>query len=537
MSTATRTADPLGGVPAGASRTLSVPRRLAAAGWAVLAAVLAVLLARYWNGPPYSPDSWGYYELSRHLGGDFFRVDSWRSYQSTEPYGLSFGPLWPVLWGGTAALTRTGAHAGLLAAVGCVLGTAAALSALGRRVGVRGLGPLVTVGLLAFPPYLDEMLAARTFPLAGLLLSLLVLALVGTDRRPGPAWPAVGAVTGALVLTRPGLLFAVPLLAVLLLVTHRRQWRQLLGAGLVLAAVLTPWAVYGLAHFGTPFPGDNRIVVAAVPQLYFSDVLDLDRVPTYADDPTGWLARLAGNVPGTATEVLRAAILAPTVVLTAGGLLLLHRWWAVRPAPGWLPVLLIVLPTFVAEVTFAELSTGYRDHRYLSLVVLLLVLTSVVLLYRTPVPARLAGRTVGVAGAGLAVALLALPAAWALTFQFDTVPPQPHALDGGPVEQELRRCQDDGTTLAMRSGTLTARHSALTGARTANLPHNFAQLTPAQRRNWITTYGIGQLYLPPVGAAPEHVRPDDEPLTLLAAAARVTPDRCATIGRLYRVTP
>jgi hypothetical protein len=240
--------------PVGATRTLPMPGWLVAAGWATLVGVLAFLLVHYWNGPPYNPDSWRYYELSQTLGGDFFRITSRHSYQSAEPYSMGCGPLWPILVGITAALTRTGPQAGLLAAAACVLAMAAVLSVLGRRVGARGLGPIVTIGLLAFVPFLDEMLTARTFPLAGLLLSLLILALVTTDRRPALAWPGAGAAAGALVLTRPDTLPAVVLLAVLLVLAHRRDWRWLIPAGLVFAVAMAPWGASGRTTASSRWP-------------------------------------------------------------------------------------------------------------------------------------------------------------------------------------------------------------------------------------------------------------------------------------------
>ncbi|WFE19294.1 hypothetical protein O7621_15135 [Solwaraspora sp. WMMD937] len=548
MSTLTRltgrpTEDPTSD-PVDARRTLSVPGWLPAAGWATLVGVLAVLLLYYWDGPPYNPDSWRYYELSQTLGGDFFRIASRHSYQSPEPYSMGCGPLWPILVGVTAALSGTGPQAGLLAAAGCVLAMAAVLSVIGRRVGVPGLGPVVTVGLLGFVPFLDEMLTARTFPLAGLLLSLLLLALVSTDRRAALAWPAAGAAGGGLVLTRPDTLPAVLLLAVLLVVIRRRDWRWLLPAGLVFTLVMSPWAVYGLVHFGTPFPADNRIIALAVPQLYVTDVIDVDQLPTAADDPIGWLARLAGNAPAAVLQAAKAAVWAPTVVTTtvAAGLLLRRgrrlqlRCGRIplRHGPRWLLVGLAALATFTAQVAFSELSTGYLSRRYLSLAVLLTLLTAVVLILRAPVPARLTGRRTGhVVG----VLLLTLPAGWALGHQLTTVPADPESLTGGVVEQELRRCRSDGT-LTIVTSTEVGRHSALTGRRTAFFPDNFADIPVAQRRDWIATWGVDQLYLLPLpaDADPRTVRRHDEPRSLLATAARVTPDPCATAGRLYRVS-
>lgn len=545
MSTSVRPADqptstesPIraAGTPVDTSRTLSTPGWLVAAGWATLIGVLAFLLVHYWNGPPYNPDSWRYYELSQTFGGDFFRITSRHSYQSTEPYSMGCGPLWPILVGVTAALTHTGPQAGLLAAAGCVLAMAAVLSVLGRRVGVRGLGPIVTVGLLGFVPFLDEMLTARTFPLAGLMLSLLILALITTDQRAALAWPGAGAAAGGLVLTRPDTLPAVLLLAALLVVARRRDWRWLVPAGLVFAVAMVPWAVYGLAHFGTPFPADNRIIAMAVQQLYVTDVIEVDQLPTAADDPLGWLARLAGNAPAAAMQAVKAGVWAPTVVVTvAAGLLLLHRRRGqFRRVPRWLLVGLAALAAFTAQVAFSELSTGYLSRRYLSLVVLLMLVLAVVLIYRTPLRARLAGLRIDLT---IGVLLLTLPAGWALGIQLTGTPPDPTSLTGGAVEQDLRRCRDD-STLTIVTSTEVGRHSALTGRRTAFFPDNFADIPVAQRRDWIATWEIGQLYLlpPTAGADPETVRRDDEPLELLATAAQVTPDPCATVGRMYRVS-
>lgn len=536
MSAPARLADRADGVGADDRTDRARPGWLLIAGWTTLVVVLAALLVRYWDGPPYSPDSWGYYELSRHLGADFFHIDTWRSYQSAAPYGMSFGPLWPVLIGVTAAVTRTGPHAGLVAAIGCVLATAGVLSVLGRRLGVRGLGPVVALGLLSFPPYADEALSGRTFPLAGLLLSLLLLALAPADRRPAWAGPAAGAAAAGIVLTRPDTLFAVALLAGLVIVARRRDLRALLPAGLVFAVLMVPWAVYGLAHFGTPFVADNRLVASAVPELNISDFFpDVRQVPTFADDPAGWLARVGRNVRPVATQAVLAGMGAPTVVATAlAGLLLLRRGLALHAERRWLLPSLAALAAFTVQVLSAELTTGYPYQRYLSLVVLIVLVVAVGLIGRAPVPAGLAGRR---AGTAVGVALLALPAGWAFGYQLHTVPPRPDYLTGGAVEQELRRCHGD-TTLTMSDGRLAGLHGALTGRRTAVFPRNFGDLPVAARREWLVRYGVGQLYVPPLppDTNPLVVRMTNDALPLISSAARVTPDPCATLGRSYRVS-
>ena len=110
---------------------------VARAGWlapvAVLFALLAVLLAKVVAAPPYSPDSWALWELSRTVGGDFYRFTHWRSYASDLPYSASFPPLTPVLIAQADALLGTGPRTGLYLAFAAFAGFALVSEAIARR--------------------------------------------------------------------------------------------------------------------------------------------------------------------------------------------------------------------------------------------------------------------------------------------------------------------------------------------------------------------------------------------------------------------
>lgn len=515
---------------------LRPPRWLPALAWIVLGSLTAFLFLRHLASPPYSPDSWGYYELSRHVDRDFFRIDTYRNYQSPHPYGASFGPLWPLLIRLFDVITRSGAQAGYFAAFACLGGTAAVIEGFGRRVvAVRGLGPVVALGLLAFPPYVDEVLAARSFPLAVLLLCLLLWATSAVPDRGMLAAVAAGAAAAGLLLTRTDTFLALLLLGPVLVAARRRRprWRPACGAVAVFAVLTAPWALYGLAHFGAPLAADNAIIASAVAPHYVTDVIDVARTTTLPDDPLGWLARVAGNAPELLDSWVRALIAAPVVVATA--LIGLLLWVRRRSAtPSAVPLLLAALGCFLVEITVAALTTGYRDHRYLTLPVLLALLVAVLSILHGEVPRPLAGRR---AGAVIALALLLLPAAATVRHQVWHVPGRVDTLDGGAVGQELARCHDGSFTLVVggTDGVIPARHGALTGRPSGFYPANMARLSVAQRREWVHAYRIGFLYLPPAGRNRTAAQRMARDRSLLAAAVILTPDSCARLGLLYRV--
>jgi hypothetical protein len=519
----------LGEVPQPAKRRIPVtPTWLPLLAWAALGLMITFIALEYWRTPPYSPDSWSYYELSRHLGTDFLRIDTYRSYQSTAPYSSSFGPLWPIAIRIVGTVTGTTARGGFIAAFACVAATAVALEAFGRRAaGLRGFGPLVTLGLLAFPPYVDEVVTARSIPLALFLVALLLWVL---SRPPdGAMWHSAvaGGIGALLVLTRTDTLLALALLYGVLLVSRRMPWRQAAVAGAAFVTVMLPWMVYSLIHFQTLLAGDNKLIASAVQPHYVTHVLDPNRVPTVSDDPWGWLQRVLGNVRPTVDEWWAA--LPPSVIGTA---LAGVAWLLLFPegrGQSWLRLPFLALLCFTVQTATAQFTTGYRDQRYISGMVLLLLVLAVGQIMSGEVPDTLGGRWAGVV-AGLVLVLV--PVYYAHYGTRFVGHSAPDALTGGVVERELRRCHDPNTTLVV-TGVTAYRHGALTGRMTTDFPGNLADLPIADRRAWIEAYNVGQYYEPPGVASVESFA---SMRATLAAAATLTRDPCATIGQLYRVS-
>jgi hypothetical protein len=509
------------------------PTWLPASAWLSLVVALGFLLVWHWRNPPFSEDSWAYYELSRHVDGNFFRIDTFRGYQSTEPYGMSFPPLWPLVIWCASAVTRLGPHAGYLAAFGCVIGTAGVIEALGRRLwALPGLGAVTTLGLLGFPAYVDEVVAARSFPLAVLLVCGLLWAVCSMRDHPLRRAVWAGVLAAGLVLTRSDTLLALVLMASAAILMKRVSWRQGVVAGAVLILVLVPWSVYGLRHFGALFVSDNTLIAMAVDRHYVLDVLDPAAVPTLFDDPTGWVRRVVGTVPAMVTSWCVALVKSPTVVLTVllGGILLSRR---ARRWPMRSPVLALALICFAAQVIVAELTTGYLDERYLSIVVLLALFLALGQILQGQVRGTRHARA---SGALLGVALVALPAVCAAGLQ-TLRQERVDSLTGGPVGQELARCHD-GTSTLVTLGVHGPRHGALTGRQTGFVPSNLEELSVSQRRDWIRAYDIGFFYVPPWSADVSDVAlaQADQHRASLAAAAALTRDACAQTGQLYRIS-
>src|SRR3954471_6797761 len=86
-----------------------------------LVTLLVVWCWSVWGSPPYSPDSWAYYELSQSIWRGGYRLLELRgyAYPAAAPSG-AFPPLWPALWSLVAAVSGLGARAGLVASFACI---------------------------------------------------------------------------------------------------------------------------------------------------------------------------------------------------------------------------------------------------------------------------------------------------------------------------------------------------------------------------------------------------------------------------------
>ncbi|MEE4290000.1 MAG: glycosyltransferase family 2 protein, partial [Erythrobacter sp.] len=135
----------------------ALPSRL----WALLVALAVALplLLAIVAAPPFSPDSWAFWELSQTVFADFYRFTHWRSYASDAPYSAAFPPLWPGLIAVADAITGSGPRTGLYLAFAAFGAFAMLSEEIGRRVtGAAWIGLAAALVLVLGPKMLlDEL--------------------------------------------------------------------------------------------------------------------------------------------------------------------------------------------------------------------------------------------------------------------------------------------------------------------------------------------------------------------------------------------
>ncbi len=289
-------------------RTIRDDRKLwvAAPLYALLAWTLWALFSPAWqNFPPYGNDSWTFIEISQNVFSDPGRVDTIRWFGSTSEYT----PV-PFVWPAVIAVTRTVFGAGLrsasLAAALTMLLSAVLLDGAGRRLTrITGLGPALVLFLLSFGWFDQELVSAGAIPCQILLLSALVLVVSNPWPLSGRQMGWAGAMAGLMVLTRfDALAFTgvVPFgLCLIGGTTLRRVPRYFLGE----VATFSPWIVYSLAHFGSPWVSPYSSGVLSVdfstPSYYFPT-----KPATAFDNFSGWYARVSGGYDDLWLHLTRA---------------------------------------------------------------------------------------------------------------------------------------------------------------------------------------------------------------------------------------
>src|ERR1700722_18536124 len=64
--------------------------------WFAAAVTLIVFLTAIFT-PVFIVDSWSYFELSKKIFTDFYRINTLRQYEIHTLYSNAFPPLWPIL--------------------------------------------------------------------------------------------------------------------------------------------------------------------------------------------------------------------------------------------------------------------------------------------------------------------------------------------------------------------------------------------------------------------------------------------------------
>jgi hypothetical protein len=317
----------------------------------------------------FSPDSWGYFELAKTLNSpNPFRFVTFRSYWSSA-HSAAFPFGYPAV---LAAVHRLfGERPEHAVGLNIVLATLTPLAAgaLTRRlVGDFALGAVCSLSLLLYMPYLTEVFAGRSIPLAVLLILLAAALITQSDAQH--SWrsaAAAGLMAGLAVQVRFDALGIFLLLGAYCLMERRRAL-HLTGYLIAGFAALAPWAAYSLQHFGVLWATDNAWVALATSQPFVTDY-PARSTSTLVTDPAAWVAKISANalrLIGNALRAMAQYAAIPTLLLVTA--VAASRRSRDTRRPLITRPLLLVLVALLALAP--QIATGYFDLRYYSLLLL-----------------------------------------------------------------------------------------------------------------------------------------------------------------------
>src|SRR5262249_37402334 len=283
----------------------------------------------------FSPDSWSYFELSRSVFTQFYRVATIRQFSFAAPYGVSLPPLQPVLMGAWNLAVRSGVYAGTWIDLIVALLTFPLLVALGRRLAASDApGIFTAAALFGSPWYLDEVMGGRAIPLAILLFVVLLLLLhrALADARPERTAVAAGIVAGLIFEARFDFLLPAIAIGAALAAGRTREGSRLTAAYFGgLAVAVAPWVAYSAIRVGVPFASDATRAATSVATVSAMRFVPFpETIATFRNAPFEWIAsKIYGSWP--TLEALAIAIGASPVPALAA------MWAATRASAQGLP--------------------------------------------------------------------------------------------------------------------------------------------------------------------------------------------------------
>jgi 4-amino-4-deoxy-L-arabinose transferase-like glycosyltransferase len=225
--------------------------------WLAVAVGIAARLAFslvYWVDKPLTHDEREYLLLARNVaeGRGFAHLQPDGAPVPGEHFGRA--PIYPVLLAGIvrAAGMPPDGDAALLRSVRIVQAAlGGALVWLVAWLAGRAAGPAAAAAAAWLAAVYPPLVWTPAYVWSETLFSVLALgcaAVLSLERRTSPAHAAAGVLAGVAVLTRPAMLFFLPLAAAWL--AWKREWRGAVLFALACALVVLPWTVRNVREYG-----------------------------------------------------------------------------------------------------------------------------------------------------------------------------------------------------------------------------------------------------------------------------------------------
>lgn len=289
-------------------------------------ACLLAVAATGWHRNLFPPDSWGYYEISKSIFSDFYRVNTVIQYKVQSDYSISFPPLFPTLIAIINKGFNLGVAAGIVVSSLSLVISALILLRIGREYFKSTNLGIAAIGfLLLSQAYLMDVETGMSGPVSlSLLLAVLCLFL-----RPPTKTTAIG--MGALMalglLNRNDLLTASCLLGMIIAMQSSKAHGALYFA--TLGLVLSPWLAF-LHHTHGKFMVSEvaymvKLAFANSVQDYFPQGATLPNIHSHLGP---WITMEANRIWHGARGLLELRYLALVIALVA------VAWWRQRHAPA-----------------------------------------------------------------------------------------------------------------------------------------------------------------------------------------------------------
>lgn len=338
----------------------------------------------------FSPDSYSYFDISRTLNeagvSNYGKVNHIRQYVIDTQMSISFPYLFPLLIAFVNFTTGLGIYSGVFINIYILILTNIILLYFSKKMsGDLWCGALAFLALGTSFPYLDEVCAGRSIPLAILLtlFSIICLAIYFTNNAFRRRYIFLaGSTAGAVSCVRfDGIALVFFCLLVVFVTSKGRRAKNavlfLFGA----LIVMTPWILYSLINFGKPWVSDNSgtafLVEAVGPTRITTE--NVSGLKTIFNAPQEWFQALSDKVTTVFSALLVCSYVGDwTVILCVLGIILFAKYLR-SPERNQLLFILWVIAYYVLK-TLAYVLVGYGDARYHSETICLVVFCAALVL-------------------------------------------------------------------------------------------------------------------------------------------------------------
>lgn len=423
----------------------------------------------------FSPDSWAYYELSKTVfENSFYNFNTYRSYYS-EINSTSFPFGYPILLAIAQYIFGhspfTAVIVNLIVAFSSWLITIRLLEKC--RLSLFSSVAIAT-SLILFTPYLDEVFAGRSIPVAILLFTLCIYAFISNR------FILCGSLLGLSALIRfDHLAYGLILQLLIYLLDFRKIKRSfMIGLGFILG--ILPWILYSQFYFGKFWVSDNSwVALSALPAF----VVDYPASATITafENPALWFDRIASNIFPLIISVVKSSLRFPLLpILLCLCLLFFHH---IKKSGNHRILILSFLSIGSSFGPF--LLTGYFDSRYFALS--FLVFSSLLVFFiETTYLDQLKIRTyryfliLSICFSTLLGSIYMAKIGYAWIKGYGSPDDEVDIIMG------LNRCHlsQPEVTFIFAYTRLAARYGATTGNRTAFLPSNFTRLSDVEKSKY-----------------------------------------------------